>query len=265
MKTCFSECVECNTIQLTNLIDLKILYDKPHNDNSIGNTWIEHFKKFSSMIKKFKNKNDTVLEIGSPTDKILKYIDDYSNWILLDPNAKDYTNTLIYKDKNIKSINSFFSKDTSFDFKVDTIIHSHLLEHLYNPCELLSNMSKILDKDGSIFISVPNLHSYSFNMVFLGLHFEHTYFLNEINMLYLCNKCNLQIVNKEYYKTHSIFYQLKKCDNQENISIDLLKNFNLGYKSLLFKKIEEIKEKISIFNSKTKDKEIYIFGCHSNT
>ena len=44
----FSECIDCNTIQLRNLIDLKVLYDKPHNDNSIGNTWIEHFKEFSN-------------------------------------------------------------------------------------------------------------------------------------------------------------------------------------------------------------------------
>ena len=261
----FSECIDCNTIQLRNLIDLKVLYDKPHNDNSIGNTWIEHFKEFSNMITKQKNKNGTVLEIGSPTDKMLKYIDNYNNWILLDPNAKDYTNSSIYKDKNIKSIKYFFSETTFFDFKIDTIIHSHLLEHLYNPYELLLNMGKILDNDGNIFISVPNLHLYSFNMLFLGLHFEHTYFLNEMNMLYLCNKCNLEIVNKEYYKNHSIFYQLKKCKNQENISINLLKNFNLGYKSQLFKKINEIKKMIMIINSKIKDKKIYIFGCHSNT
>ena len=261
----FTQCVKCNTIQLRNLIDLKTLYDKPHNDNSIGKIWIDHFKEFTNMIMKFKKKNGTVLEIGSPTDKILKYINNYKDWILLDPNAKDYTNNTIYKDKNIKSVKSFFTETTSFDFKIDTIIHSHLLEHLYNPYELLSNMSRILDNDGSIFISVPNLHLYSFNMLFLGLHFEHTYFLNEMNISYLCNKCNLEIVNKEYYKSHSIFYQLKKKTQQQNISINLLKNFNLGYKSQLSKKINEIKNMIRILKTEIKDKDIYIFGCHSNT
>ena len=44
----FTECIKCKTIQIKKLIDLKILYDKPHNNNIIGKTWIEHFQDFSS-------------------------------------------------------------------------------------------------------------------------------------------------------------------------------------------------------------------------
>ena len=80
--------------------------------------------------------------------------------------------------KKIQSINDFFSEEYNFNCKFDTIIHSHLLEHLYEPNKLLVKMSEILTDDGSIFISIPNLHSYSFEILFLGMHFEHTYLIN---------------------------------------------------------------------------------------
>jgi 2-polyprenyl-3-methyl-5-hydroxy-6-metoxy-1,4-benzoquinol methylase len=256
----FTECCQCRTIQIKNLIDLKILYDKPHNDNIVGKTWIEHFQEFSCMINKFKKYHDRVLEIGSPTDKIVKYMNDYASWVLMDPNSKPYP------DKNVENINSFFSEKSEFISKFDTIIHSHLFEHLYEPKKMLLKMSEILTEDGNIFISIPNLHLYSFDILFLGLHFEHTYLINEINMQYLCNSCELEIVNKQYYKTHSIFYQLKKAKKCENMSLSLLNEFNLGYKLLLLNKIHEMKDMISNINSMINNyKSVYIFGCHSNT
>ena len=255
----FTECVKCKTIQIKKLIDLEILYDKPHNHNIIGKTWIEHFQKFSSMINKFKKHNDNVLEIGSPTDKIEKHIDNYLNWILIDPNSEKYP------EKNIQSVKEFFTEKSEFNCKIDTIIHSHLLEHLYEPKKMLLKMNEILTDDGNIFISIPNLHSYSFENLFLGMTFEHTYFINEINMLYLCNSCKLEIVNKQYYKSHSIFYQLKKKQTPQ-MSSSLLKEFNLGYKSLLLNNINKIKKTISKINTEIKDAtNVYIFGCHSNT
>lgn len=256
----FTECVRCKTIQIQKLIDLEVLYDQPHNHNVIGQTWIEHFKEFAHMINKCKKDNDNVLEIGSPTDKIAKYVDNYSKWVLMDPNSEQYP------EKNIENIKDFFTEESIFDFNIDTIVHSHLLEHLYEPSKLLLKMNQVLKEDGNIFISIPNLHQYSFNTLFLGLHFEHTYHINEMNMIYLCNSCNLEIVKKQYYKTHSIFYQLKKKKQSSNISTELLKQYNLGYKSLLLRKIHEIKEKINIFNDIIKEtKDVYIFGCHSNT
>lgn len=256
----FTECFECRTIQLSNLIDLKLLYNKPHNNNIVGETWIGHFKEFSSMINDLKNENDLVLEIGSPTDKIERYINNYRKWFLMDPNS------ISYPKKNIVNINEFFTEKSIFDFKVDTIINSHLLEHLYEPKKILLQMYNILDDKGNIFISVPNLHAYSFNTLFLGLHFEHTYFINESNTIYLFNSCNLEVINKQYYKTHSIFYHLKKTKNSKQISLDIIKEYNLGYKVLFMNKIDEIKNTIDIINIQIHDKQnVYIFGCHSNT
>ena len=144
----FSECIKCKTIQIKNLIDLNILYNKPHNYNVIGKTWIEHFQEFSSMINKFKKNNDNVLEIGSPTDKIERYIDNYSQWVLMDPNCEKYP------EKKIQSINDFFSEEYNFNCKFDTIIHSHLLEHLYEPNKMLVFTKNVAGTDAMWSISL---------------------------------------------------------------------------------------------------------------
>ena len=70
----------------------------------------------------------------------------------MDPNCEKYPK------KNIQNINEFFSEKSTFNCKFDTIIHSHLLEHLYEPKTMLLKMSEILTEDGNIFISIPNLH-----------------------------------------------------------------------------------------------------------
>ena len=256
-----SKCKECFTLQFKNLLELDDIYVNPHNSNVVGNLWINHFIELSNFINLNKSGGKNILEIGSPTDKICKYIKDYSKYYLLDPNAVNYDN-----DKII-NLNTFFKEDTKFDFSVDTIIHSHLFEHLYNPYEILLNMSNVLDDNGDMFISVPNMQFSAFtdNNLFSGMHFEHTYFLNDINILYLFSKCNLRLVGKKYYNNHSIFYHLKKLRENQEFPLNIVKEYNLAFEDLLMKKIEDSKNLVKKINDFILDKKnIYIFGCHSN-
>jgi len=255
----FMKCISCNTFQLSELISLETLYCDAHNNNVIGKTWINHFKKFTEFIN-YNSKNlKNVLEIGGPTNKIVKYINNYDKWILLDPNANTYNNKII-------NINKFFDENFKIEYKINTIIHSHLLEHLYYPNELLKHMNNILSDDGDMFISVPNMEYYSKTEVpFLGIHFEHTYFLNEVNIIYLLNKNNFIIENKKYYKNHSIFYHLKKIANI-TITIDLVKQYNISFTNLFNEKINFFKNLVENINKEITDKDlIYLFGCHTNS
>ena len=68
----FYKCNKCNTFQLKELIPLKSLYSDSHNNEVIGKTWINHFKNFTEFINSNCNNLKTVLEIGGPTDKIVK-------------------------------------------------------------------------------------------------------------------------------------------------------------------------------------------------
>jgi 2-polyprenyl-3-methyl-5-hydroxy-6-metoxy-1,4-benzoquinol methylase len=258
-----SQCTECNTFQLNKLVPLDELYVVSHNNEIIGKVWLNHFIEFSKFIKENKENLLDVLEIGSPTDKIIKYIDaeNYNKWVLLDPNAVKYDN-----DKVI-SINQFLDKDLLIKDKYNTIIHSHLIEHLYNPVEQLSLMNDLLDDNGDLFISAPNMEYYGCtHSPFLGIHFEHTYFLNRINTIYLLNKSNFVVKNIINYNTHSLFYHCKKEKNL-NISIDMVKQYNITNKYFFDTKINYYKELVSVINQKILkcNSPIYIFGCQTNT
>jgi hypothetical protein len=90
----FCICSQCNTIQLNKLIDLDLLYNNPHNNNIIGKTWTTHFDEFSKFITNNCKSLKNVLEIGGSTDKLVKNINDYTKWVLLDPNSQKYNNSI---------------------------------------------------------------------------------------------------------------------------------------------------------------------------
>ena len=255
----FMKCINCNTFQLGELIPLEQLYCDAHNNEVIGKTWINHFKEFAAFINFSHNNLKNVSEIGGPTDKIFKYINNYNKWTLLDPNAK------IYGEK-ITTINKFFDKDFKLNHCIDTIIHSHLLEHLYSPNELLYHMNNILSENGQMFISVPNMEFYAKTETpFNGMHFEHTYFLNETNIIHLANNNNFEIINKKYYNNHSIFYHLIKKNISSN-SVHLMRQYNISYTHLFNEKINYFKNLVKDINKKiTNMDQVYIFGCHTNS
>lgn len=141
-----------------------------------------------------------------------------------------------------------------------------MLEHLYNPLELLQNMHTILEDDGNLFISVPNLDFYSHKQFLLGMNYEHTYFLNEVTAMYLFENSNFNIISKKYFRNHSIFYHLKKKNTIPNLNINIVKMYNLGFKDLYFNEKQKIINLVKDINDKINNyKNVYVFGCFSNT
>jgi hypothetical protein len=136
-------CSICNTIQINKLIDLKILYNSPHNNNIIGRQWQNHYIEFSKFIKKNTTNLNKVLEIGSGTDKIVRLFDNdyYDNWSLMDHNINHYNNS------KIKYINKIFDECfNTTNNKYNTIVNSHLLEHLHRPKQIIKKMNEIFIK-----------------------------------------------------------------------------------------------------------------------
>jgi len=259
-------CSICNTIQINKLINLNILYDSPHNNNIIGKKWQNHYIEFSKFIIKNTTNLNKVLEIGSGTDKIVRFFnnDYYDNWFLMDPNINHYNNS------KIKYINKIFDEDfNTTNNKYNTIINSHLLEHLHTPQQIIKKMNEVLEPNGTMFISIPNLEYYSIDSnPLMGLNFEHTYFINEMNFIYLMNSNNFEICDKQLYNDHSIFYYVKKIDQPliDNIDLKLLNIYNKSFINLFKDKIAQYSNYIKCINDNISNKSnIYLFACHPNS
>jgi 2-polyprenyl-3-methyl-5-hydroxy-6-metoxy-1,4-benzoquinol methylase len=254
----FSQCENCNTIQLDELIPLNILYAESHNYVSVGKTWQNYFKLFYNKIQNIiKDKN--ILEIGCPSGKIAMNVKNYNKWFIVEPNK----NTEIRFDEKITFIEKFFDNNFILDEKINIIIHSHLFEHIYDFNEFLTKCNNILCNDGEMFFGIPNMnHFLNTNICpFLGIFFEHTCFLNKENMKILLNNNNFELIECIDYENHSILYHCKKKMNNI-INYKITNYYDYFFESINNYKIYIEKCNNIIMNTKN---EVYIFGASYNS
>ena len=250
----FNVCDSCGEVQIDELLDLNVIYQNNHNISVVGNTWKQHYVELSKFIDE-TIKNKIILEISDPSAKIAKLSNGFKHWYIIEPNAEK--NEL----ENVTFINDFFNDDFNVINNVDVIIHSHLLEHIHDPITFFKKCNSLLNDNGVMFISVPDMgyileKEYSPNNI---LHFEHTYFLNYEVLELLSDLTGFKIVEHKKYNNHSIFYKLVKSSSNEtkkiklNISDMFIKSFNKHIDNISF-----INEKLIEF----KNHKIYLFGAH---
>jgi hypothetical protein len=247
-------CRDSGIIQLKNLLPLEVVYSEYHSE-AVGGIWNRHHLLFCDFISKFSPEN--VLEIGGSNGFIAStYIEKHPklNWTIIEPTPKFTSND------NIKVIQAFFS-DKIEKGDIDTVVHSHTLEHMYNPDEFIKQIASFLSFGEKHIFSIPNLYKYLCNKFTNAINFEHTYLLTEYFMDYLLAANGFKIISKEYFEDHSIFYATEK--QIDVVAITLINQY-YNYKMLFNDYIHFYKEEVSrlnnIINLSTAD--IYLFGAH---
>lgn len=251
----FSICKDSGFIQLDYLLPLKIVYQYPHNDG-IGLIWQEHYLAFTKFLEKIKPIN--VLEIGGANATIAK---EYTKknlktqWTIVEPNP------LFEGNKRITVIKKWFDKKFIAKILVDTIIHTHVLEHVYDPIQFMKNISSFLRTGDKHVFSVPNMFEQLSRKYTNCLNFEHTTFLTEYFVDYILSKCGFKILEKEYFKNHSIFYNTEKIGGK--YSPDLINHYK-EYKEIFNNFISYHLDLIKDLNTKINDfpGSVYLFGAH---
>ena len=246
------------TIQLNPLLPLNIVYQLSHYSGTIGKLWDEHHSKFAEFILKFSPEN--VLEIGGLHGTLAKKCKSFVDidWTIIDPNASS-----MLSEYNINDIKGFFDENFVPDKNYKMIVHSHLLEHVYDINKFLKNIQNILKQSsGKMIFSIPNMEVMLKRNYTNCLNFEHTYYLSEDLTEYYLNKYNFKVIEKEYFKDdHSIFYYV-----ESNKEIVIPKNINfyeknkqlfLTYINANLEEIKKINNYISNHNGN-----IYLFGGH---
>jgi ubiquinone/menaquinone biosynthesis C-methylase UbiE len=125
------------------------------NENSFRKQDIfRHYQEFFSLYK--VKKDDKILEIGAGGGTAVKFIQSYDcRYYPLDISS---FNLKKIKGKNVKNVYPVSGdvyalpfENESFDF----IILSEVLEHLAEPFKALTEIKRVLKKNGSLIISVP--------------------------------------------------------------------------------------------------------------
>lgn len=251
----FSICKDTWFIQLDKVLPLDVIYSWYHSE-ALWWLWQEHHNQFINFINKYWLSN--ILEIwGSNGLMAKKYISKNNNtkWTMVEPNPA------IASDENITVVKSMFDENFKISNDIDWIIHSHVLEHMYFPLELIRNISSSTKIWGYHMFSIPNLYEYLNEKFTNCMNFEHTTFLTEYFIDYLLAKYWFEILEKKYFHKHSIFYATKKVSHA--IEFQFQSKFD-DYKKMFLDYIDNNNEIINELNNLIQDKNwnVYLFGAH---
>jgi SAM-dependent methyltransferase len=255
LQFCF--CRKCETIQLGYLAEPYRVYMVNLNYTTVGETWKTHMEAFSEFIKKHNPKN--VLEIGSPTGELFSKVNNESleHWTIYEQTPSP--NAIISDKLTIK--HSYFDTSTLIKEKVDTVVFSHVLEHLYQPREILEKLYDILPENGQIILSFPNMEYIADHdlMPPYNMHFEHTYYLTQSGLEAMIANTGFRIVNLIHHKNHAIFVAAQKANK-----LNLPAPFNRSAISRLYTFFDNIQKDMREVNQKIKGKkEVYLYAAHS--
>ena len=250
-------CKDTGIIQLRNPLPLKLVYAFPHNDG-IGKVWEDHYQNFANFINKF-NVNK-ILEIGGGAGRLGKlYLDKSSSyfWTMVEPN---YSYQEI-DNSNFTHIMEWFDNDFKIKNEYDAVVHSHVFEHTYDPLSFLKTIYNQIDNTKLHIFSFPNLYKFLENRFTNALNFEHTAFLTEEITDILLKKVGFEIIEKEYYGEHSIFYACKKVKPQ---NVEFKKSIYEKNKSLFLDYVKYYQNEVENLNQQIKkhNGEVFLFGGH---
>jgi len=258
MNQIWNICKNTGLVQLGELFPLDIVYKFPHNDG-IGKVWENHDKALANFIETTDAKK--VLEIGSGAGRLGKLHlsnNDNNHWTALEPN---HTYEEVIMD-NFIHLRDWFDENYIIDKEYDAVIHSHVLEHTYNPVSFLKTIHKQINEDTLHIFSIPNLYHYIENKFTNGLNFEHTIFLTEDILDTLLIRIGFKTIKKHYHKElPCIFYACKKVEPKDiNYSKSIYeknKKVFLDFVNYYRDEVDELNKKIDDY-----DGDIFLFGAH---
>ena len=244
-------------IQLKKLIPLDILYNQSHHSGSVGGIWAEHHRSFFHFINRYKP--SSVFEIGGAHGILAKLFQQFSKipWTILEPNPSPVEGC------DARFIKGFFDDKFLYEEAFDTVVHSHVFEHIYEPDQFMRHLSGFMDEGKRLIFSLPNMKVMLERKYTNCINFEHTVLLTEPYVEFLLSKHGFKLLAKEYFlEDHSIFYAVARDSSVTPIELPkylyeenkkLYKDYVCYHKVL----IEDMNDKIDSSN-----KPAYLFGAH---
>jgi hypothetical protein len=239
--------------QLMELIDPNILYsNEGHNSGKVGKIWSKHHQDFYEFIMKDPH-HKHILEVGGGSGNLYnKFLNTNGNfkYHLVEPSDIQLPN-----DKRIVHYKSCIENFYTYQI-FDTIIFSHVFEHLYNPNAFLLDIWTYSDVTSNIYISIPNMKYWLRNGFLNTLSYEHTYYVDYFVLKMFLNRCGFEIKEK-HVGTHSIFVKAKKSPKFHTL------NKSIGGASESFDQyLLSLDRLASYIDTMYVEGKLYLFGAH---
>lgn len=242
---------ESGHIELMELLDPNLIYKNYHNPGSVGKIWKDHHNRLYEFISKDNFKN--VLEIGGSSGRLVDNFCLHStkfNWSIIEPSVQ-----AAHTDGRVDLIEGYF-ENHDFNTTFDTIVHSHVFEHVYDPLKFLQKIYQLLKPNGLHYISLPNMNYWLRNKFTNTLSFEHTFYVDDLVLEHLLSRTGFKVLEK-IIDNHSVFIKSIKVENCETVNYDFtyVKDIFKNYMTGIQADADYIKEQLF-------DQKFYLFGGH---
>tara|TARA_R110000824_G_scaffold10866_1_gene47521 strand:+ start:20394 stop:21434 length:1041 start_codon:yes stop_codon:yes gene_type:complete len=250
-------CTECGCVQLSEMLPLDILYKVPHNP-AIGKTWKAHHESFSNFV--VKNSHNKIMEIGGGNLLIAKKV--------LSQKECDYSvYDKHYYDGDAEGVelkNKFLDPaNYKDDNQYDTIVSSHLVEHMYNPKEYMKLFADILPVNGRVLYSFPNVSKMTEDKFTNGLNFEHTYQIDADYLEQMMTECGFKLIDREDFNDYNPMVVFEKSATFSGLGASPLERRYKHSKKIFLEFVQHHKNNAENINRQIKKyKNAYLFGCH---
>lgn len=237
--------------------DMKLIYQKNHND-LVGKIWKRHLDSFATFVS--KHKSGDVLEIGSGHGLLPVKVNSSKGldckWHTIEPNP-------LSANLFGEQIVGWFPADLPEGLNVETIVHSHVFEHQPSPLSFAIQIKEALPPGGKTIFSIPDMTQMAKHKDLNILMFEHLTFLPELEVLGIMQHAGFNLIEKEEFEGHSVFFAFEKAGNPINRrykSIVSDRDFELLCREYLLH-IKDFTEKSNDLMHKFEGP-IFIYGAH---
>ncbi len=246
---------DSGVVQLSRLVPLDILYMTQHVDGT-GSLWQKYYSDFAKYIVTANCAN--ILEIGGGAGQLAKLsttMNDLLRWTVIEPNP------IIEETSQISVIHGFFDSNLKVATHIDCIVMSQVLEHLYEPKELIRQMHDFLPVGGKVIVAYPQIKAWLQRKFTNALNFEHTILVDDF-VKYLFESCGFRVTREEIYIDHSTFYTFEKTNLHRAVSIPSSRYQD--YKRTFLEFISYHENLVNDLNSKIQNSSepVFLFGAH---
>jgi SAM-dependent methyltransferase len=189
-------------------LDLEWIFDRlAHEESFKYYNSLDHPIRIHTLqfIKKHCQPNYSVLDIGCNSGEITQQVANFTEKVV----GVDYNKKIIEAaQKNNTSKNVEFIHCDAFDYlknqakKVDLVILSHILEHLDNPKDFITNCALYTNH---IYIEVPDYEKTYLNLYRAELgnklnytDSDHVWEFDRVELLKVIQDCNIKIIDCEF-------------------------------------------------------------------
>ena len=249
-------CENCGIVQLRDLLDLELLYQQNHHREIVGNIWRSHHEDLAKFL--VESDITSILEFGAGAGYLAELVLGHTPlpYAVVEPDPGRFPEAVIvYK--------GFAEQHLELLDGVQTLVHSHLLEHLYSPRDFLASISERIAIGKKMVFSIPNFEGLlseagSAN----ALNFEHTYYLDPRHLNQILTGLGFKTTREHEFGKHSIFFECVKVSNSFPDDLALARLHNLDLKLISsWEAIESFSHNF-LGETQTFDGPRYLFGAH---